>query len=229
MVKKIILTVGLVLVVLGAVMFSAGSKKPGHKIKFINASPIDLSQTARISVFRSCVGHDYSGFGPEGEHESNRSMKHYIDPIGSLERSQGQVKAFAPFDGRVTTIETDQNPRGRQIWLEPFQAPGWQFIFFHVDPLTEIQKGSKVEAGRLLGYANLKEAANFDIGLKYFRARQIFDSPFNFMTGDLLAEYAIFGLTPDNIIIKKSKRDSRPCSFGQGSGEEDYLELKTNR
>ena len=34
---------------------------------FVAANPINLSQIARISKFRSCIGHDYSGFNAVGK------------------------------------------------------------------------------------------------------------------------------------------------------------------
>ena len=97
---------------------------------FIVANPVDLEQINSISKFRSCAGHDYSGTNVNGEFETQRSMKHYLEPKQGLEPTNS-VKVFAPFDGIISEIEVDQDPRGKQVWLSP--GGGWHFIFFHID------------------------------------------------------------------------------------------------
>jgi len=37
----------------------------GGAEQFISSNPVDLSQINRISKFRSCIGHDYSGTNSE--------------------------------------------------------------------------------------------------------------------------------------------------------------------
>jgi len=75
--------------------------------QFITSNPVDLSQINRISKFRSCIGHDYSGTNSEGRQESNRSMKHYVEPINSLAGTSGELQVFAPFDGRITQDKSE--------------------------------------------------------------------------------------------------------------------------
>ncbi len=71
---------------------------------FIVANPLNLSQIQRISKFRSCIGHDYSGLNIEREKETLRSMKHYIEPLPSLIGTD-QVNIFAPFDGEISEVK----------------------------------------------------------------------------------------------------------------------------
>ena len=79
------------------------SENAEDDLLFIIANPLDLSQIQRISLFRSCVGHDYSGKNIEGEEEILRSMKHYLEPLPALVGTN-QIKIFAPFDGKVAEI-----------------------------------------------------------------------------------------------------------------------------
>ena len=215
--------------------------KPIISDKFIVANPIDLSQASAISKFRSCYGHDYSGGNAEGQKETQRSMKHYIDAISSLTGSTGQVKAFAPFDGTITHIDPDfasfeRNKRGDQIWISSSSSSGWMFVFFHVDLLPNIKKGSTVKAGELIGYGNLDGSENFDFTLKKFvftgsnnfdpsmfpdkeksnsaEAPLIFDakeSPFLHMDEKVLKQYKDRGVKIEDIIISRSARDRNPC------------------
>lgn len=189
--------------------------------KFIVANPLDLSEIASLSKFRSCIGHDYSGKNTKGEVESNRSMKHYVTVKQNVEKA----KALAPFDGKVISIELPE--RGYQVWLRPDTNPNFAFIFFHVE--TEVKKGDKVKAGQRIGYGVTAGAANFDMGLKglnSFGGPKNFDSPLNHMANSVLAEYKQKGITLENIIMSKEERDKNPCTFGQGNNQNEQVFLK---
>ncbi len=187
--------------------------------KFIVANPIDLSQIARISKFRSCIGHDYSGLNADGEKETLRSMKHYIEPNSQLLGSENKIKIFAPFDGKV--FELEESPPGNRISFSADISSKWKFIFFHVNPLPEIKSGSKVKAGQLIGYVDKLSEHNFDFALKQFNwGKQVFDSPFLHMSSSLLDEYAAKGITLENIITPKTERDNNPCPVsGTSNGD----------
>jgi len=196
----------------------------GGDEQFITSNPVDLSQINRISKFRSCIGHDYSGTNSEGQQESNRSMKHYVEPINSLAGTSGKLQVFAPFDGKITQAKSEG--RGQQVWIST--SNGWHFIFFHIDLLEQFSDGSSVNSGEHIGYANLlMGAANFDIGLKQFGpGKQVFNSPFLYMDSTVLDEYLEKGLTPEDVIISKFERDSNPCNFAEESYDErEFVEL----
>ena len=205
--------------------------------KFIVANPFDLSQASVISKFRSCVGHDYSGMNSDGKRETKRSMKHYIDAINSLKGTSGQIKVFAPFNGTIMNIEQDfagfeGKQRGIQVWLSNPNNDGWLFVFFHVDLLSSLKKGSEVKAGELIGYANVDGGENFDITLKKFvfpsfdpstfdeekkpesmveGSANVLTSPFLHMSPEVLKQYQNKGLKVDDFIISKSSRDAKQC------------------
>ncbi|MBI2148377.1 hypothetical protein HYU23_01755 [Candidatus Woesearchaeota archaeon] len=200
--------------------------------KFIVANPINLSQIQRISKFRSCVGHDYSGLNIEKEKETLRSMKHYIEPLPFLIGTD-KIQIFAPFDGKISEIK--DSPPGKQIITTSNAARGWKFIFFHVTPASNIKQGVTVRAGEQLGIAS-RDIHNFDIGLKHFGIKnQIFDSVFSHMTNPVLDEYKTNGITLNNIITLKQARDTDPCPVhGTKNGdamfsvyrEEDFVTIK---
>lgn len=137
--------------------------------KFITALPVDLTQVASISKFRSCSGHDYTSANVEGQQEINRSMKHYINPLDSLVGTTNSIKIFAPFDGTVAAINADAASNiqvGLQVWLTPADSPAWSLIFYHITPL--VKAGDLIKAGQLIGYANLSKTSviDFDIALE---------------------------------------------------------------
>jgi hypothetical protein len=187
---------------------------------FIVANPLDLSQIQRMSTFRSCIGHDYSGLNTDGEKETLRSMKHYLEPLPSLIGTD-KIKIFAPFDGKV--VEILDGPPGKGIYISAKAAPSWKFIFFHVIPAAGIEEGALVQAGEQLGTASGDIHSNFDFALKQFSWKgQVFDSPFMHMANSILEEYAANGITPENIIFSKEGRDADPCQV-EGSRNGDAL------
>ncbi|MBI1970904.1 hypothetical protein HYS47_04095 [Candidatus Woesearchaeota archaeon] len=187
--------------------------------KFIVATPFDLTQVSEISKFRSCVGHDYSGFNANGEREMQRSMKHYLNGINSVIGSGDKVKVYAPFDGKITYIDEDfasfeGKQRGQQVWLSGKSTDGWVFVFFHINLLGPIQKDTNVKAGQHIGYANLENSPNFDITLKKFGffGPNTIESPFLHMSPEVVKQYSDGGLKFEELTISKSERDAEPCS-----------------
>lgn len=225
--KEIFLSVMMLLLVGCAPSDSSSETGP-----FITANPMDLSQIASISPYRSCVGHDYSGYNIDGEKETLRSMKHYVDPLPDLIGTD-TIKIFAPFDGEISRAE--ESFPGTQVSLEPSAGIG-HFIFFHVTLLPELRMGSKVTSGQNIGYVSKDIRANFDIGIRQFGFKQKSLSPFNFMEQSVLDEYAARGVTLENIILSKEERDANPCpisdygpegdaNFPPGSGQDEYVDL----
>lgn len=213
----------IILLILGFV-----SKKDKPSAAFITANPFDLSEIASISPFRSCMGHDYSGKNIDGERETNRSMKHYIVLKNSEPGSRAKI--FAPFDGRIIKAEREQSYNNSQIWIRPDKADEFIFVFFHIDLEPGLAKDSQLQSGQLIGYANIiRRGDNFDIGLKksgIFSGPNTLDSPFHYMTSDVLKEFEEKGITLQNVIIPKEQRDNHPCQFEQGSGQDEQIPLQ---
>ena len=196
------------------------SEEANINLRFIIANPLDLSQIQRISTFRSCIGHDYSGLNIDGEKETLRSMKHYLEPLPSLIGTD-QIKIFAPFDGKI--VEILDGPPGKAIYISAKAAPSWKFIFFHVIPAVGIEEGTLVQAGEQLGIVSADIHNNFDFALKQFGWKgQVFDSPFMHMSNSILKEYSQNSITPENIIFSKEARDAELCPV-EGAKNGDAL------
>ena len=208
---------------------------------FITSSPVDLTQIAEVSKFRSCEGHDASGYDTDNVAETNRSMKHYFQPIDALAGSIGKVKDNAPFDGTIIDLFPENSTYGNQMWIQSAADPSWVIILFHLD--TTLTVGTTVKSGGLVGYASLGIKENsFDVALMKTDAttlskiqevlkkmattgrfsdadqanppKMIYDSFLLHMSPSVAAAYATRGLTPATSIISKTARDAQPCIFG---------------
>lgn len=183
--------------------------------KFITTSPIDLSQINRISQFRSCMGHDYSGKNIRGEtDEPVSSMKHYVEPLKVYAGKSDQVKIFAPFDGKVVVVkhETDGG-----ITLAPGAYPSWTLEIGHISPLATIKAGDTVTSGDHVGYAySMPGGSSFDIALWDGGNRTnpylgFIDTFINHMIPSVADEYAAHDLTPATLILTKEFRTAHAC------------------
>jgi|GEM_PF-550523 len=184
-----------------------------QQTQFITANPIKLGQISAISKFRSCVGHNYSGYNVQGELEAaNRSMKHY------LKVKDPKPEVFAPFDGTIIKVEAERAAYGKQVHLVSPAHP-WIFIFFHVDLNPDLTVNSAVTAGQQLGRAGTKVANDsFDFTLvKYENDQPTYESPFNWMAPPVLGEYVARGVTKEALVVPKAERDAAPCRFGSQS------------
>lgn len=190
------------------------------------ALPVDLSQIAEISKFRSCSGHDFSGYDAQDQPEADRSMKHYFRPIASLIGTTGQIKVYSPINGTIMRTAPEYSGRGTQVWVGTSQI-GWNVILFHLDPVGGITTGAAVKAGQLVGYANLENAFDFDIAYQrpeIGKNSWAEDSIFSHMSPTVLAAFAARGITPANIIFSKAERDAAPCTTWNGNPD-DYIQL----
>lgn len=175
----------------------------------------------KISKFRSCCGHDYSN-------EGRRSMKHYISPLNSYSPVNDQFPIYAPFDGNLfdTLYEehvlecfNDGVPHGKQMRFASVDNPNFLIRLFHVNPVAA--KG-RIRAGEIIAYADLRSCdernpkvqlltpTSFDISSEGGGTSNFF-SIFDHMDPSLLADWAQYGVTLDNVIIPKEARDADPC------------------
>lgn len=213
--------------------------------KFIVSNPVDLSQIKKISKFRSCSGHDFSGQNVDGVREENRSMKHYFKPVDQLASSIGEVKVFAPFNGRIKSVRDEREPRGKETILES-ETTSWDVTIFHLDLLPTLKEGSEISAGQLIGHAHIASQGNdFDIAVtkfvwgipdfknlssdqaekmqEFFFSMIMMDSVFNHMTPDVTSDFEKFGITNENIIITAEERDKNPCTFERTENASDWV------
>jgi hypothetical protein len=173
--------------------------------KFVRHNYIDLDRIARISKFRSSVGHDYSD-----DFEHCRSMKHYFMPDGSGDWSQ--VRVFAPVDGTVALF-FDEWIGGTQIWLTSSEYPDFEFDIFHIHLQDSLHVGQFLTAGQLLGthigsqtYSDIAVCALTPNGRKRV-------SYFDVMTDSLFQDYQARGAqSRGDFIISRELRDLNPLT-----------------
>jgi len=222
--------------------FGTGFSWPSSDAKYITAVPVDLTQIQSISKYRSCAGHIRDGYNFDQVQEYDRSMKHYLYPVPEFRGTFDQVKVFAPFDGTVlwVMLEADKEVPGREhpgngLALGTFIDENVQFVFGHIYFVRELEVGDSVVAGELLGYAALGETGNdFDIDLTGGRSSEdveVLGSAFDHMTPEVLAEFAKYGVTPENTKVTKEYRDANLCNYPnvdeshRGMNNEDWVQL----
>lgn len=92
--------------------------------RIASASYIDLAPVMRLSMFRSALGHDY-----HDAFESCRSMKHYFQPVSTVDWST--IRISSPVDGMIVYLRTEQT-FGTQVAVRATTQPAFTFIIFHV-------------------------------------------------------------------------------------------------
>jgi len=233
--KAIWILKGMVVVIVTALILGkkTGNSEPPVLVKNF----VDLRKIEKISKFRSCQGHLVI---PVDGNEPKSNMKHYFWLKPEYQNTK-KVKLFAPYTGKIseTRAEPNEGLEG-EIWIS--NGNSWQFSIEHIQILSSLKKGEKVEAGQLLGYA-----AGDDFDIVYAKGALIqkkidgwnspfaaLDSVFNHMSDELLTEYRNNGVNaPKGMIYKRSFREANPCVYrdkkgGFESGDllEDWVYLK---
>lgn len=217
---------------------------PSTSAKYITAVPVDLSQIQSISKYRSCAGHDRSGYSFEQILETDRSMKHYFYPVPEFQGTIDAVKMFAPFDGTVVALDWEKDKvggrpqNGNGIHISTSADPSAMFGFGHIYFAKDFNIGDTVKAGQLIGYAALGDTGNdFDLdldtlgGTNAYNGKEVLGSVFDHMTDSVLAEFAKYGVTPENTKFTKQYRDADPCNYPDTSAKhhgrenEDWVQL----
>ena len=184
--------------------------------RFVEVDYIELEKVARISKFRSGLGHDYSD-----DFESCRSMKHYFVPHNELDWSQ--VQLFSPVDGKI--VQLDAGWAGTQIRIETTQHPGLFFILFHVN-VPDLEVGDFVAAGQPLGFHIGPETwSDIAVGYATSEGWRLL-SYFDVMSDALFESYRNRGVdSRDAVILSAKTRDNAPLSCdGETFTDEGTLE-----
>jgi hypothetical protein len=209
--------------------------------QFITHFVIDPKFIVAISKYRSNAGHPYSD-----QYEMyDRSMKNYYQPLPQYlfgQNGQNTLPEYAPANGTISALTADGplstgEPRGNQVSIVPDGYPAFTITLFHCDSLAKIQVGAHVNAGDLVGYADMREAINVDFAVSanwnltpvfvspgvYPSPGQVLSppgwrllSPFDVMTDDAFAVFAPYGLTDRSAaIVPLAYRDANPAQFAQ--------------
>lgn len=171
---------------------------------------IDLDAIARISRFRSGVGHDYPGGG-----ETCRNMKHYFEPRADLDWSR--VSLYAPAAGQIDSVETEW--AGDKLNIALAAAPEIVVTIFHVRREPGLEPGSSVVSGQKLGH-HIGPQTMSDIAV-HDRSRDHRPLSYFELLGDsVLDAYRARGLTgADAAIIPRAQRDADALRCAGEHGE----------
>lgn len=185
-------------------------------------NPVNLADINKISRFRSSSGHNYNDAS-----ETCRSMKHYFEPHSNVNQS---TEIYAPFQARVIAVYNDDGPIGdnevnnQHITLQPLNHPAIQFEIFHTELASELMIGSVVDAGTLLGWADLTRNGNTGSDFDFAVHVNTLDgmrlvSLFDLLTDEAFAEYTVWsGLNlRDDFKISKTSRDANPLQCANDS------------
>lgn len=191
--------------------------------RFVDVDYIDASAIARISMFRSGVGHDYSD-----DFETCRSMKHYFQPREGVDAAA--IPITAPVSG--TVVEVREEWAGTQVAILPQDRPGITLVIFHIAPVRPLAVGDRVTAGERLG-SHVGDQTMSDIAVRMATPGGMrLVSYFEVMTDRLFATYQARGLRARaDAAIPRSERDQRPlrCAgerFGEAESAADWVDLE---
>jgi len=183
-------------------LYACGDDTGSTIPRFVDINYVDLSAIARISKFRSAVGHDYAD-----DFETCRSMKHYFEPRADVDWSD--VAIVSPVDG--TIAETREEWAGTQIAIASHLHPEITFVVFHVQPADGIAAGARVTAGQPLG-THVGPQTMSDIAVRIETAggtRLV--SYFEVMSDALFEAYRARGIrSRADLILSRAERDVDP-------------------
>jgi len=175
--------------------------------KFVRVNYIELDSMARISKFRSSVGHDYSD-----AFEQCRSLKHYFEPKANV--NWAAIRIFSPVTGTVTRVT--QEWAGTRLEIVSKDYPAFRFVIFHINMPTIPNINDPVAAGQLLGtHIGSQTYSDIAVLVNEPTHQGMLISYFDLITDSLFSTYSLRGVTGrEDLIIPKSNRDASPlmCS-----------------
>jgi hypothetical protein len=171
----------------------------------VTADYIELPKILRISRFRSGIGHDYAD-----DAEQCRSMKHYFQPLSSVD--WGTVVVRSPVEGTVTSV-LDEQPFCKQVRIVSTSIAAATVYIFHVRIDPAIVVGTRVAAGSRLG-THISNATMSDIAIWFDtpRGRRLV-SYFDAMTDEVFAAYQPRGVASRGAsAISLAERNASPLT-----------------
>ena len=171
----------------------------------IEADYINLGSIEWVSLFRSSSGHDFSD-----DLEVCRSMKHYFNPISTVDWSAIQI--YSPTDGTIVGW-SNEGDKGTTITIGSSAFPGVVVTAFHVSLSSPPSIGDTVAAGDPLG-THYGSESNSDIAVGIVTPDgYLLVSYFDVMTDDVFQDYEAHGASSrSDFIITASERDADPLT-----------------
>jgi len=190
--------------------------------RFVDVDYIEGGAIARISKFRSGIGHAYVD-----DFETCRSMKHYFQPREGVDAAS--IPIASPVSG--TIVEVRPEWAGTQVAIRSEAYPDYTLVIFHVAPARPLAAGDRVAAGERLG-THIGAQTMSDIAVRWATPEGMrLVSYFDVMTDRLFATYQARGLGERaNAVLSRAERDRRPlrCDgerFVDGEAAGDWVEL----
>ncbi len=170
--------------------------------KFAAVNYIDLLTIGRISKFRSAVGHDYWD-----DFEQCRSLKHYFEPLGSVDWAS--ITITSPVSGSVLRIYEEW--AGTQVQIRCDDQPAFIIIIFHVAMANPLAVGDRVAAGQVLGHhIGSQTMSDIAVGVVTGHGWKLV-SWFDIMTDAVFQQYQARGVTSRSaMVITQQERDGDP-------------------
>lgn len=197
----------------------------------IAANFTQLDKIEKISKFRSCAGHTTV---PQDQREMKRSMKHYFW-VKPQYLGGDTVEIHSPYDGFVSVVRKDPaDGLEGEIWISPKNIFGllppfgmWIFSVQHINVRDDLNQGSEVKAGDLIGHAAVAADNRDTFDIVYAKGSPTvkridnwmgpfvdLDSVFNHMSDEVFAQYQEKGIaSKKDLITSKEERDKNPCIY----------------
>ena len=220
-------------------------------LQLVTANVVDPSRIYMLSRFRSGGGHDYSYGAWDGE--TCRSLKHYLNTSHDYNEQRIPIRTpgtpddpviniYAPFDGKITRVESEHTPIGKQVHIQSAKYPSYYARLFHIDLLAGLKTGSHVHSGQQIGSIGPRDGTDVAIEANILPAHTAYMSYFAVMTDEAFGPWAAKGYSRSDFIQTRAYRDAHPLACprvttGQSKdqfdrnqqrddADQDYLQLR---
>jgi len=180
----------------------------GTSEQILTDNVVDPLNVEKLTRFRSCCGHDFSGNG-----EDHRSMKAYLYARPEFVGSDTSLPVFSPCDGEIVSMKPETTmASGYQIRIVPRARPDAHVLLFHVNPS---RGAGSVRSGERIGHADLRMGLAFDVTIESFGDLY---SYFDWLEDDAFAPWKARGLASREAAkITREQRDADPCRDFEGA------------
>ena len=193
-------------------------------------------------------------FGATDSSEPPSSMKHYLSPYDQYKDSNGTnnlIPIYAPFTGSIVRV-TNENCCGyinKRVEIQSLDNSAYTLIIFHINlnetypqiyndwpahlwpehlPDDSEYETVSVNAGDLLGYADLRDVNDFDIAVLWENGiDRYWISYFELLSTTVEDEYLRRSVSIDELTISRSTRIAKPVTWWGGRNDDDWVLLLT--
>ena len=193
-------------------------------------------------------------FGATDSSEPPSSMKHYLSPYDQYKDTNGTndlIPIYAPFAGSIVRV-TNENCCGhinKRVEIQSLDNSEYTLIIFHINlnetypqiyndwpahlwpthlPDDSEYETVSVNAGDLLGYADLRDVNDFDIAVLWENGvDRYWISYFELLSTTVEDEYLRRSVSIDELTISRSTRLAEPVTWWGGRNDDDWVLLLT--